>query len=326
MRRRDITSSRVLLLVAAAGLLCLIGTETLAQQSGHNMPGDTGLGAGSQAPPGIYTSNVFYFYHTGTVKNDNGEKINRDGSVNVVLDSAVLTWVTNTKVLGATVGGSLVIPFIKNRLETNRIEAGRGVAFSDVYVQPLQFGWHFAKGDVTAGYAFYAPTGDFSSDGRGNSGLGMFSHEFSLGGTVPLNKTKTWNVSALGAYEIHTTKSGVDLKVGDMVTIEGGLAKTFIKMNGPAPTAVINVGLAGYTQFKATADSGTAILPALRGLKDRVFGVGPEVNATFLKARTTVGVRYVPEFGARNTTQGQVFAFTLTYQAKPLPPPVPATP
>ena len=47
MRIRRLTSTKLLFL-AAVGLVCLVGGEAMAQQSGHNIPGDAGLQSGSQ--------------------------------------------------------------------------------------------------------------------------------------------------------------------------------------------------------------------------------------------------------------------------------------
>ena len=319
-------TSNGLLFLAAAGLICLMGGEARAQQSGHNVPGDAGLQSGSQAPPGVYVGNLYYTYPTSKLKNDSGEKVNRDGSLRVTFDSVFVSWVTNQTIFGANIGGQVALPFYKNRIEAFSLESSSNFAVSDIYVQPLNLGWHFKRADVVAGYGVYMPTGDYKAGGRGNTGLGMFSHELSLGSTVYLTENKMWHAAALFQYEMHTRKPGIDITVGDMVTIEGGIGKTFVKMIPEKGPLVTNIGLAAYTQFKATGDSGTGINPLLRGLKDRVFGVGPELSVYIPQLKGTIGVRYIPEFGARNTTQGQTFVVTFALQAKswtPAPPPPP---
>jgi hypothetical protein len=67
-----------------------------------------------------------------------------------------------------------------------------------------------------------------------------------------------------------------------------------------------------------TGDSGSDIPALLQGLKDRVFGLGPEFNIFLPKPRLTFLVRYEPEFGARTRTQGQTILFSLMWIAKPL--------
>jgi hypothetical protein len=89
---------------------------------------------------------------------------------------------------------------------------------------------------------------------------------------------------------------------------------------------IMNLGVDYYAQFKATGDSGSDIPPALRGFKDRVFGIGPEFNIYIPKPRLTMLVRYEPEFGARDRSQGQTVIFSIAWVAKSLvkiPPPKP---
>lgn len=322
---RSLTSNRLLVL-AAVGLIGLLGGEALAQQSGHNVPGDVGLQSGSQAPPGLYVGNIYYTYPTSKLKNDSGETINREGKLRFTYDFVFVSWVTNKKFLGGNIGGQAALVFVKNRIDAFSLDVASDVAASDNYLQPINLGWHFKRADVIAGYGVYLPTGYYKSGSRDNTGLGMFSHELSLGSTVYLTENKMWHAAALFQYEMHARKPGIDITVGDMVTIEGGVGKTFVKMIPEKGPLVTNVGLAAYTQFKATGDSGTGINPLLRGLKDRVFGVGPELNVYIPQLKGTIGVRYIPEFGARNTTQGQTFVVTFALQAKSWMPPPPAQP
>lgn len=260
---RFLTSNRLLFL-AAVGLICLVGGDALAQQSGHNVPGDVGLQSGSQAPPGLYVGNIYYTYPTSKLKNDSGETINREGKLRFTYDFVFVSWVTNKKFLGGNIGGQAALVFVKNRIDAFSLDVASDVAASDNYIQPINLGWHFKRADVIAGYGVYLPTGYYKSGSRDNTGLGMFSHELSLGSTVYLTENKMWHAAALFQYEMHARKPGIDITVGDMVTIEGGVGKTFVKMIPEKGPLVTNVGLAAYTQFKATGDSGTGINPLLR--------------------------------------------------------------
>ena len=313
---------------ALVALALLAPGEVCAQQQGHNLPGDVGLKAGSQAPPGVYAGFLYYAYPTDSLKNDQGENVNDRGKLTMTAPTAFVSWVTAKKFLGANVGGMIAVPWFKNRISAFSLDAASDMSVSDIYLQPVSLGWHTQRADVTAGYGVYLPTGNFGGSANEASGLGMFSHELSLGATAYLTRDRSWHASALFAYEMHARKPGVDIKVGDMVTVEGGVGKTFVKpvANSPLPL-MTSVGLAYYTQFKATADSGADIRPALRGLKDRVFGAGPEVSVFVPQIGATISARYIPEFGARNTTQGQTFAVSIAFVVKPLgPPPDAASP
>jgi hypothetical protein len=287
-----------------------------AQYKGDHIPGFLGLSSGTQAPPGLYVGNVVWVYPTSTVKGNDGRSINR-GSLTSTADIILVSVVTDYKVFGANIGGSAAFPFIKNRIQLNSLDLNTGFAYTDMFVSAA-LGWHPKRADITAGYNLYIPTGRFSSTGTDNTGLGMWGNELTLGTTVHLDQKSTWNAAANFGLEFHTDKSGTNINVGDLGTIEGGLGKTFYKKaSGPIPM-IINLGVAGYAQFKVTGDSGSDIPPALRGFKDRVFAVGPEFNMYIPKPRLTFLVRYEPEFGARNRTQGQTIVFSIAWVAKSL--------
>jgi hypothetical protein len=261
---------------------------------------------------------LVWVYPTGTIKDNNGDKVNGSGSLTSSLDVVLGSVVTNYKIFGANVGAQLALPFIKNEIQLNSFDVSSSFAFSDMIISPIVLGWHLKHADVLAGYNLYLPTGKFSTTGIGNTGLGMYGNELTLGSTVHLDKKRSWNAAANFGLEFHTSKKDEDITVGDIGTVEGGLSKTFYKkVAGPIPM-ITNVGLAGYSQFKVTGDSGSDIPLFLQGYKDRVFALGPEVNTYLPKPRLTLLVRYEPEFGARNRAQGQTVLFSIAWVAKSL--------
>jgi hypothetical protein len=292
---------------------------------GSDIPGVVGLQAGTQAPPGIYVGNLVYFYTTDDIKNNNGNSLPKSPRVNAFIDGIVVNWVTNYKILGANVGGSGLLPFAQNRLEGDLLgSSSTGFGYSDTYLQPINLGWHLKRADVNAGYGVYFPTGSFTSGASDNKGLGIYTNELSVGSTVYLDQHKSWNASALTSYAFAGKKRGVDQTPGQIMTIQGGLGKTYMKKTSfPIPT-IMNAGLIGYTQFKTTSDSGSDLPAFLVGQKDRVFALGPEFNILWPKQRIQLTSRYFAEFGARNRTQGQGFVISIAYIAKSLihrPPP-----
>jgi len=91
-------------------------------------------------------------------------------------------------------------------------------------------------------------------------------------------------------------------------------------LEGSPLPRITNFGLVYYAQFKVTADTGSGPIAdeLLAGSKDRVFGVGLEGSVFLPKPKLFLGLRVVPEFGARNRTQGVTFMLSLAYQAKSL--------
>jgi len=192
-----------------------------------------------------------------------------------------------------------------------------GMAYTDMFAG-VTLGWNLKRADITAGYNLYMPTGSYSPDSNENSGLGMGGNEFSLGSTFYLDQKKMWNAAATFSFEFNGTKNGTDIRPGNLGTVEGGFGRTFYKkVSGPIPM-IMNLGAAGYAQWKITNDSGSQIPAALLGYKDRVFALGPEFNIYIPGPRLTLLARYEPEFGARVRTQGQTILFSLVWVAKSL--------
>jgi hypothetical protein len=295
--------------------LLLTAVSTEAQYKGDHIPGFLGLASGSQAPPGLYVGNLVYVYPTDTIKGNNGRDFNLPGSLTSTAEIILVNVVTDYRLFGAKVGGSIGIPFIKNRIQFNSFDVHTGLAYTDTFAG-VTLSWKLKRADITAGYNLYMPTGRFSLNATDNTGLGMWGNEFTVGSTVYLDQKKTWNAAANFALEFNSDKSGTNIHVGDLGTIEGGLGRTFYKKaSGPIPI-IMNLGLVGYTQFKVTGDSGSDIPLPLRGLKDRVFALGPEFSIFIPKTRLTLLARYEPEFAARNRTQGQTIIFTVVWVAK----------
>ena len=127
----------------------------------------------------------------------------------------------------------------------------------------------------------------------------MWSHELVLGTSLFLDDAHSWHVSALSSYETHTNKRDIDIDVGTILSLEGGLGKTF-----PSATSI---GLSGYAQWKLTDDTGADIPLLLQGQKDRIFGLGPEFG--LLQGGLTI--RYFFEFGGRTTLEGNNLVIAL---------------
>jgi len=98
------------------------------------------------------------------------------------------------------------------------------------------------------------------------------------------------------------------IKVGDLLTLEGGFARSF--MNG-----AMHLGAAYYAQWKVSSDElgfpGDFELP-----KHRVFAIGPDVTipiATKSRLVSLVNVRYLIEAGTELKTEGNSLVVTMTF-------------
>jgi hypothetical protein len=314
MRRGVITV--VIAMVAIVGS----AAQAEAQLKGHYIPGFSGLGNGTQPPPSITLAVPVYTYPTDTIKNDTGDTVGDHVRINASFTGISVIWVTNVKVLGANYGFQVVpADWMKSRIESASLDVPGSFGFSDITAQPVWLGWHKPRADIVAGWSFFAPTGTWALGGDANAGLGMWSNDFQVGTTVHLDRSHRWSTSVLTTYEVHSGKQDSDITTGDIFTFEGGTGLgLFQPVPGSPLPRITNVGVVYYGQMKATADQGTGPLAnqLLAGAKDRVFGVGGEINVFLPKPRLLLGARVVPEFGARNRTQGITYLFTIGYQAK----------
>ena len=304
---------------AALGIVLLTLVTPIpvgAQYKGGRIPGNVGLEVGSQAPPGIYVGYLGWFYPTDTLKDANGHPVGTSqGSLTSSLNGVLVSWVTPVRIAGANLGGAAALPFIRNRLEANVLDVDTGVAYTDTILTPFSLGWHQGRMDLLASYSVYLPTGNYEAGGSDNSGLGMTGQELSFGTTV-FDARRQWNGAANLAYEWHSRKNDQDLRVGHIATLEGGVGYSFYtKVNNPLPL-VTTLGLAAYGQFKVTEDAGADVAALVRGLKDRVFALGPEMKVFIPQAKLTVIGRVMPEFGARVRTEGLSVSLSIVYIAK----------
>jgi hypothetical protein len=312
----------------------LMGTPATAQLNGENLLGDVGVRSGTQPEPGVYVANIYYRYFTDTVKGPDGEAAvldpSQQGSQTIQAAVPLVVYVSSKKLFGAHYGMMAVMPFATGQLEAPGLGLTEKASMgpSDLYVMPLQLGWHLARADVTTGVALFAPTGRYAAGASDNLGKGMWSYEVSGGTTVYLDRQKSLSVAATAYWETHSRKDGDvhvgnttlrDVKVGQLLTIEGGVGKSFLR-------GAASVGLAYYAQWKVTADQfGLAPggMDAGPGApRHRVFGLGPDVTipiATRSRLISLVNVRYMWETGAQLKTQGQTLMVTTTFPVGGIP-------
>lgn len=312
-------------LIFAAAIVAMVSTTTpaSAQLNGHNTLGDFGLLAGTQPAPGFYAAAFYYRYHTDTIRNRSGDRITFDpdqrGDITVNAFAPFIWYVSDFKILGGNYGALAALPIVNAALEAPvfGLQQETGFDFGDLWIQPLNLGWHTPRADFMSGFGFYAPTGTFEPFGDNNTGLGMWSFELFAGTTVYLDEAKSWSVATNAYWETHTDKEDTDIRVGDTLTLEGGFGRSFYE-------GALNVGVAYYAQWKLTEDEFlnrggrnffANIVPDLLE-KHRTFGMGPDVTipiATKTKLLALVNVRYFWEFGVQSKTEGQTLVVTATF-------------
>jgi hypothetical protein len=219
------------------------------------------------------------------------------------VDAPRLIWMTDWKILNANYGMDLIVPFgyLDWKVGVPGATTSRSYfGIGDIQAEPLLLSWHFPRLDLAAGYAVWAPTGDFSPDRPDILAKGFWSHMITFGGTIYFDAEKTWALSLLNRYEFCQEQEQTHIDPGQVYTLEWGLSKTISKG--------LDLGLVGYWQQQTTRDSGWLATSA----HDRKIGVGAEVSGQCPATGLLASLRYVYEFGAVERPEGHLVTLTLT--------------
>ncbi|HOW66735.1 MAG TPA: transporter [Candidatus Paceibacterota bacterium] len=283
--------------IAASALLA--GAVQAQPVASHYPVGVEGIKGASLPPPGLYARDYNIFYTANDFP---------DGPAHfdafVYVNAPRLIWMSPWKILGATYGADVIVPFGYSDL---KIEGQKFSTFGlgDIQVEPLLLSWNRDRYDIAFGYAVWAPTGDFDRNDPSCQGAGFWSHMLTLGGTLFFDAEKTWALSLLNRYEFNHENDDIDITPGQVYTLEWGLSKSLKK--------TIDVGVIGYYQQQTTDDSGSGAVYD-RSVHDRVFGIGPEISLFCPKLGLFTALRYNYEFSAEQRPEGHRIALTFTYR------------
>ena len=307
-------SSRI---VTSVILACVSGVAPAeAQLNTQHIKGTVGLKSGSQAPPGVYfIAPLYYVYQTDEVKDRNGDRLPITADLTSQAYGGGISVVTKKKLFGGFYGFQVLFPVgANNRIQGTEIEANPGAGLTDSVIAPISLGWHFKRADATAGYSIFVPTGRYTDGASNNTGFGMWGNELAVGTTVYLNESRQWHAATLATFDFQSKKEDSETKVGNAMNLEGGLGGDFLKGG-------LTAGLNYYVSFKLTDDHIEAFPDILIRGKNKVFGLGPEVQLAIAKNHTLYGfvkVNYQWEVYARTTTQGSELTVLATFLMKPL--------
>lgn len=340
--------------VALGFLAFVILFATPAQaQHGDWLMGTDGLLSGQQAPRGMYYSNVWSYYHasgsdfaeTGPLKCGPRDRVclslnlGGNGSLDLFVDQNIFIWTSPYKVpvLGATYGLLVDVPFaiadasgagsLEPILSLNRGslalpslqnsgEATKG-SITDIYVEPINLGWHLRQLDAIVSSGFFAPSGAYNSNARLNVGFGHWTGVFGLGGVAYADAERTWSLSIYAHYLLYASQMGRNYTLGDVVPFEWGAGKS-LNLNNDIFKQV-TLGAVGYAQWQVTNNQidltpttkiGASALDALEHTSARVYSAGPAVN--LLTKYGLYSLRYYEEFDAHATPSGRQLMFSVT--------------
>jgi hypothetical protein len=305
-----------------------------AQQKGHWVPGQFGLNAGVIPDPGFTYANIDLSYSASQLNNSNGNGLpGITGTYSFWVVENLIYYVPKHKILGGYFMPCIALNYTTGEVVasftgTNLSGAGGGSGFADMFVEPLNIGWHFGKRvDFNAGYAFTAPTGRFSPGASNNVGSGYWGNNITSGTTLYITKNQGTTANLSTDWEIHGQKSGTNITPGQAFTIEWGIGQVLpIKKD---MSMLAQLGVVGYDQWQVSHSSGTLVLsPPLPPIPERaipfysVHAIGVQANF-ILPAKNLVGFfKYYDEYRALARPEGRTidFGFSWTLRIPKLAP------
>ena len=325
-------------LVAVLACIFLGGVSSaLAQQKGQWVPGQFGLNAGVIPDPGITYANLALNYSASQLNGPNGNSVpGISGTYSFWVDENIFYYVPKHKFLGGYFMPYIALTYangelVANITGTNLSTGGGGSGFADMYVQPLNLGWHLKQADVNVGYAFTAPTGRFTQGASNNVGSGYWGNNITSGTTFYITKNKGTSANLATDWEIHGQKSGTNITPGQAFTMEWGLGQVLpLKKD---MSRLLQLGLVGYDQWQVSHSSGTLIvsdMPPISIPESKipfysVHAIGVQSNFILPAKDLAFFFKYYDEYRALARVQGRTFVFGGSWTFR-VPKPQPATP
>lgn len=293
---------------APLAAILLAAHSASSQQLGTKVMGGLGIDAGTQSPPGLFVLDRFLQFTSNRAIDRNGDLLPIDGLAISARANVLGVGYTLKTPRAPYLTVAAGVPFARVSLSSDDpVVSVDRFGLGDFFVQPIKVGWRSATSDVVASYAFFAPSGKFEPRSGASVGRGNWTHEFSFGGALFGDSTRTRRVSALASYEINQQKRGIDITRGSMLAIQGGV--------GTSVSRVLAVGVAGYGLWQVSADRGSDLPPALAGLWTRTYGLGPEIDIVVPKIGARCEVRYEWDVASRARPQGRVLTAAISYRA-----------
>jgi hypothetical protein len=289
-------------------LLLIAATTADAQDLGHKLPGLLGLDAGRVPEPGVYVADRVVSYEADEVRDREGNLIPANIELRTLGNGTGISYTFPLSQNGLVLTVTASVPVARLELNSqDRPEASVDrFGLTDFYFQPARLGWRKGRFDLVGAYSFYVPSGiSILAGGKGLS-AGHVTHQFSAGGAVFTDQERTVFLTALASYDLNLRKRGIDITRGDTAQIQGGAGVSRFHRT-------LEAGLAGYTLWQVRPDRGADLPLVLRGARDHVYGLGPELAVKVKNLRSQIRARYEWDFGVRSRPKGNIFVVGFTF-------------
>jgi hypothetical protein len=314
-----------------------------AQQKGQWVPGQFGLNAGVIPEPGFTYANLALNYSAGRLNDSNGNRLTQNvtGTYSFWVDENIFYFVPKQKFLGGYFMPYVALNYANGELVANITgtslgTGGGGSGFADMYVQPLNLGWHLKRADVDVGYAFSAPTGRYTAGATDNVGSGYWGNNITSGTTFYITKNKATTANLATDWEVHgerqtaSTPSGQfsEKTPGQAFTDEWGVGQILpLKKDF---SRLLQLGLVGYDQWQVTSNGGAVIVAGIPVNANTipyysVHGIGFQSSFILPTKDLSAFFKYYDEYSAKARPQGRTFVFGFSWTLR-IPKPQPAKP
>lgn len=291
----------------AKNLLLLSGVLGLAAYAapghavnGHYVGGIEGIRNASVPPEGFYYRGYLVHYDIDNIQGANGSTVPGDNTGTVTALSNRFIWMTDKKFLGADYGVEAIVNGQRNSFDFKGIgvdETETGIG--DVFLGPVILAWHGQQWDSVFAAGHWFDTGDYSATDPASIGKGFGTTMLTLGGTLHVNESRTWSVSALSRYEIKTEQDDTGITPGDSWIVEWAISHQLD--NG------VEVALAGYDGWQLESDSG-----ASGDAKVEQHAIGAEVGLGVPAMGAMLNGAIYTEYSNSNRPEGNLFRLSLT--------------
>lgn len=337
-------SCKVKIALLAGIILCHIA-PAMGQQKGQWVPGQFGLNAGVIPDPGLTYANVALSYSASQLNGSTGNKLpGITGTYSFWVDENVFYYIPKHKFLGGYFMPYFLLNYATGELvaeltlgETNLGGAGGGSGFADMYVQPLNLGWHFGKRvDFVAGYGFTAPTGRYTAGATNNVGSGYWGNNITSATTLYITKNKATTANLASDWEIHGQRSAASMPTGqtskitpgEAFTIEWGLGQVLPLKKDMSLLA--QLGVVGYDQWQVSSNGGNYLVAGIPVAASKlpyysVHAIGVQGNFILPAKNLLAFFKYYDEYRALARPQGRTIDFGFSWTLR-MPKPAPAKP
>lgn len=233
-------------LTVALGALALAvgaGPARAVENVTPYLPGNSiGNPAGAAPPPGLYGVNSIDFL-SGPIVDNNGNNI-PGVKVQSAIDTPILIWVPNFKLLGASYNVALLQPFSQQSVQVGESSPGGASTFNqygmfNTIIVPANLSWNVAPGVfVSAGLGIYLPDGTYADHtktingvvGRVITGTSIANNTWDFEPDVAISYLANgWNLTGKALFDIQTENDSTHYQSGTVFFFDWTAAHKFGK-------------------------------------------------------------------------------------------------